>query len=148
MSTSTFASRLPQWRPDPFGRYELRRFFFDLPTSLVMTGSFETYDAVEPLLIPDQGCPKLAAPLPEQTSGHSEPLDPDDRPTANQGTYETAGQRVPVAPPKLVTGSANELDMRRPRRAWRDSSDLHPALVEGIRKRLTAGSGWPEADAK
>jgi hypothetical protein len=148
MSTSAFASSLPQWRPDPFGRYEFRRFFFDLPTSLVMTGSFETYDAVEPLLIPDQGCPKLSAPLPEQTPEHSEPLDREDRPVADQGTDETAGQRVPVAPPRLVTGSGDESDKRRPRRAWRDSSDLHPALVEGIKKRLTAGSGWPEAEAK
>jgi len=49
-TTSGFA----QWRPDPFRRFELRRFFLDQPTSLVMNGSLETYDAVGPLLMSDQ----------------------------------------------------------------------------------------------
>jgi hypothetical protein len=32
------------WRPDPFGRFELRRFFLGIPTSLVKDGSGERYD--------------------------------------------------------------------------------------------------------
>jgi hypothetical protein len=32
------------WRPDPFGRFELRRFFLGVPTSLVKDGSDERYD--------------------------------------------------------------------------------------------------------
>ncbi len=36
------------WRPDPFGRFELRRFFLGSPTSLVRDGSIEHYDPVLP----------------------------------------------------------------------------------------------------
>ena len=34
------------WRPDPFGRSELRRFFLGSPTSLVRDGTTERYDPV------------------------------------------------------------------------------------------------------
>jgi hypothetical protein len=36
------------WRPDPFGRFDLRRFFLGSPTSLVRDGSIEHYDPVLP----------------------------------------------------------------------------------------------------
>ncbi len=38
--TSVYAD----WRPDPFGRFEFRRFFLDSPTSLVRDRSIERYD--------------------------------------------------------------------------------------------------------
>jgi len=34
------------WRPDPFGHFELRRFFLGNPTSLVRDGATERYDPV------------------------------------------------------------------------------------------------------
>jgi hypothetical protein len=34
------------WRPDPFGRFELRRFFLERPTSVVRIGDTESYDPV------------------------------------------------------------------------------------------------------
>ena len=33
-----------QWRPDPFGRFESRRFFLGQPTSLVKNGDIVGYD--------------------------------------------------------------------------------------------------------
>jgi len=36
-----------QWRPDPFGRYELRRFFLGAPTSLVKSGEILGYDQID-----------------------------------------------------------------------------------------------------
>jgi len=38
------------WRPDPFGRSELRRFFLGSPTSLVRDGTAEHYDPVSSTL--------------------------------------------------------------------------------------------------
>ena len=42
--TSTYAD----WRPDPYGRAELRRFFLGSPTSLVRDGTAERYDPISP----------------------------------------------------------------------------------------------------
>ncbi len=42
--TSTYAD----WRPDPYGRSELRRFFLGSPTSLVRDGTTERYDPILP----------------------------------------------------------------------------------------------------
>ena len=38
-----------EWRPDPFGRYEWRRFFLDQPTSLVMRDEVVGYDQIDTL---------------------------------------------------------------------------------------------------
>jgi hypothetical protein len=40
------------WRPDPFGRFELRRFFLGRPTSVVKSGNNEAYDPVTDPLAP------------------------------------------------------------------------------------------------
>jgi len=39
-------SRFADWRPDPTGRFELRRFFLGQPTSVVRSGDVEVYDPV------------------------------------------------------------------------------------------------------
>ena len=43
------------WRPDPFGRFEFRRFFLGSPTSLVKDGSTERYDPFFPGVATTQG---------------------------------------------------------------------------------------------
>jgi len=42
------------WRPDPFGRAELRRFFLGRPTSVVRNGDHESYDPPTDEPAPDQ----------------------------------------------------------------------------------------------
>jgi hypothetical protein len=38
------AARHAEWRPDPFGRHQERRFIFGIATSVVRDGSIEGYD--------------------------------------------------------------------------------------------------------
>ena len=47
---TTATSLYADWRPDPFGRSELRRFFLGSPTSLVRDGTAEHYDPVSSTL--------------------------------------------------------------------------------------------------
>jgi hypothetical protein len=51
------SSQHADWRPDPFGRFELRRFFLDKPTSVVRNGAIESYDPISPSTEPDVGGP-------------------------------------------------------------------------------------------
>jgi hypothetical protein len=53
------------WRPDPFGRFELRRFFLDRPTSVVRTGDIEGYDPVTALIEQNAG---TSRPMPDETA--------------------------------------------------------------------------------
>jgi hypothetical protein len=53
------------WRPDPFGRFEQRRFFLGSPTSLVKDGSDERYDPY----FPDDG----TTPSPADSGSDSGP---------------------------------------------------------------------------
>lgn len=48
------------WRPDPFGRFQARRFFLDAPTSVVRNGVTESYDPVAPLIEKSAGTPTPA----------------------------------------------------------------------------------------
>jgi len=59
------------WRPDPFGHFELRRFFLGNPTSLVRDGVTERYDPV-PAVAPTQDLP---TPSPSEV-GNEEPPPP------------------------------------------------------------------------
>jgi len=40
-----------EWRPDPLGRYEWRRFFLGKPTSLVKRGEVIGYDPIDELTL-------------------------------------------------------------------------------------------------
>ena len=55
-----------EWRADPFGRFELRRFLFGRPTSLVFNGSSVSYDQIDTWLTapPPPPPPAAAAPPP------------------------------------------------------------------------------------
>jgi len=57
------------WRPDPFGHFELRRFFLGNPTSLVRDGITERYDPV-PAVAPTQD---LRTPSPPEVGGGESP---------------------------------------------------------------------------
>ena len=48
--SQTDGPAIAEWRADPFGRFEYRRFFLGGPTSLVKTGQAETVDPVSLLL--------------------------------------------------------------------------------------------------
>ena len=48
------------WRPDPFGRFELRRFFLGRPTSVVRSGDTEAYDPVTAQIEPRLGASESA----------------------------------------------------------------------------------------
>ena len=50
-----------EWRPDPSGRYEWRRFFLGQPTSLVMRGEVVGYDQIDP---PAPDAARYAPPAP------------------------------------------------------------------------------------
>src|SRR5579863_529293 len=52
-----------EWRPDPFGRFEFRRFLFGRPTSLVKNGDTEGYDQIE-TWIAEAREPQQGPPLP------------------------------------------------------------------------------------
>src|SRR5579864_1057279 len=55
-----------EWRPDPFGRYELRRFFLGVPTSLVKSGEVVAYDQID-LWLPTGTPPPLEPRAPAST---------------------------------------------------------------------------------
>ncbi len=134
-TTSGFA----QWRPDPFRRFELRRFFLDQPTSLVMNGSLETYDAVGPLLMSDQRLSASSSLASGQAHESSGAVAIGNDPIAEQVQEETPPQYVPVALAEGEPAQPGGKNRHRQRRKPRDSSDLPPDLIEGIRRRLRAG---------
>ena len=75
--SATQTSSYGDWRPDPFGRAELRRFFLGSPTSLVRDGATERYDAVSPSgERPDT--PSTSRPL-ESTEDNVVPLPEDEQ---------------------------------------------------------------------
>src|SRR6202035_412448 len=77
------------WRPDPFGRFELRRFFLGRPTSLVKRGKVIGYDQIDAWLPPATATEEPKAPS-------SAPLPPDQTPAE---TAETKSDDVPSRAP-------------------------------------------------
>ncbi len=67
------------WRPDPFGRFELRRFFLGSPTSLVKDGPVERYDPAFPAVAsgPAGSSPPSDARTDEQPPTSSDDAEPD-----------------------------------------------------------------------
>jgi hypothetical protein len=79
------------WRPDPFGRSQLRRFFLGAPTSLVRDGENEYYDPISPNDRPGE----MTAPAAE----HEETQIPSDNAkAATEGdSHQVNGTSEPVA---------------------------------------------------
>ncbi len=86
-----------QWRPDPFGRFESRRFFLGQATSLVKNGDTVGYDEVDHVdeSAPVSEVPVAAAVDPVPTPG-------DDFPTTPAPTIPKSTARelpTPASPP-------------------------------------------------
>jgi hypothetical protein len=74
------------WRPDPFGRSEARRFFLGAPTSVVRNGATEGYDPVAPLMeIPEHASTRPTAANPLHQQADHAVNDGTDRPPSIEG---------------------------------------------------------------
>ena len=89
------------WRPDPSGRYELRRYVAGQPTSLVRSGDAEQYDDVSALIERGpSGRPALRPPVAPVSTGPA-PAPPAvelvrPAPPAVLSAYDAAGQPLQV----------------------------------------------------
>ena len=99
------------WRPDPFGRFELRRFFLGSPTSLVRDGSMEHYDPVlatdtAEALAPDAADSPGGDERPPSSSHDHEgrPIDEERSSHAPAGADQNDRRPHHWAPPPLGAG--------------------------------------------
>src|ERR1700681_759300 len=89
-----------EWRPDPSGRFELRRFFLGRPTSLVKRGTVISYDQVDPWLpappAQDAPTPPSSAPPPHNHSrGETAVARPESEPSAAPVPSATTEEESP-----------------------------------------------------